>query len=158
VQACQAEKRGPAGEVVARSKSSRHGPATRCCVSDERRLCPSTGGLVVEVWEHQRSLLGEFETLPSAFDVVVNRRAAYDCTVHFEGRAYALPFALVGQEIREIYGCAGKVEIRHQSALVARHPRVTAERIVFDPNHCESEVTVRVLRSFRCGAGRRLGS
>jgi len=122
----------------------------------ERRLCPATGGKVAEAWEQERPLLGELLTLPRPFDVVVSRRVAHDCTVRFEARAYSVPFALIGREV-EIYGCAGEVEIRHQAALVATHPRATPERIVLDPSHYEGEATAWVLPPAPLGRmGRRL--
>jgi transposase len=110
----------------------------------ERRLCPATGGSVVQAWEQERPLLGELVTLPRPFDVVVSRQVAHDCTVRFEGRSYSVPFALLGREV-EIYGCSGEVEIRHQGALMATHPRATQERILLDPRHYEGEATDRVL-------------
>lgn len=76
----------------------------------ERRLCPATDRPVAEAWEHELPLLGELETLPRPFDVVVSRRVAQDCTVRFEGRTYSVPFALVGQEV-EIYGYAGEIDL-----------------------------------------------
>lgn len=123
----------------------------------ERCLCPATGGPVAAAWEHERPLLGELSTLPRPFDVVASRQVAHDCTVRFEGRAYSVPFALVGREV-EIYGCAGEVEIRHQAAaLVATHPCATPERIVLDPSHYESEATAWVLPPAPLGRmGRRL--
>ena len=122
----------------------------------ERRLCPATGGSVLSAWEQERPLLGELVTLPRPFDVVVCRRVSQDCTIRFEGRAYSVPFALLGCEV-EIYGCSGEVEIRHQGALVATHPRATLERIVLDPTHYEGEATDRVLPPVPLGRmGRRL--
>jgi hypothetical protein len=122
----------------------------------KRRLCPATGSPVAEAWEQERPLLGELVTLPRPFDVVVSRRVAHDCTVRFEGRTYSVPFALLGREL-EIYGCSGEVEMRHQDALVATHPRATTERIVLDPAHYEGEATLDVLPPTPLGRmGRRL--
>lgn len=122
----------------------------------KRRLCPATGSPVAEAWEQERPLLGELVTLPRPFDVVVSRRVAHDCTVRFEGRTYSVPFALLGREL-EIYGCSGEVEMRHQDALVATHPRATPERIVLDPAHYEGEATLDVLPPTPLGRmGRRL--
>ena len=110
----------------------------------ERRQCPATGGSVLEAWEQEQPLQGELVALPRPFDVVVRRRVAHDCTVHFEGRAYSVPFAPLEREV-EIYGCSGEVEIRHEGDLVATHLRGTPERIVLNPAHFEGEPTDRVL-------------
>lgn len=122
----------------------------------ERRRCPATGGTVLEAWEIERPLLGELVVLPRPFDVVVSRPVAHDCTVHFEGRTYSVPFALMGRTV-EIYGCSGEVEIVHQGVRMAAHPRGTAERLVLDPSHYEGEATERVLAPVPLGRmGRRL--
>jgi transposase len=122
----------------------------------ERRQCPATGSTVLSAWEQERPLLGELVTLPRPFDIAVVRRVAHDCTVHFEGRTYSVPFALLGRDV-EIYGCSGEVEIRHQSRLVASHARGTSQRIVLDPAHYEGEATAEVLPPVPLGRmGRRL--
>jgi transposase len=122
----------------------------------ERRLCPATGGSVMEAWEQERPLLGALEALPRPFDIVVSRQVAHDATVRFEGRAYSVPFALLGREV-EVYGCAGAVEIRQGTELVAVHARGTAERILIEPTHYEGPASERVLPPAPLGRmGRRL--
>ena len=121
-----------------------------------RRRCPATGDSVIAAWEAERPLLGELVVLPRPFDVVVARQVAHDCTVRFEGRTYSVPFALLGRTV-EVYGCAKEVEVRHQGALVATHPRGSEQRILIDPAHYEGEPTERVLPPPPLGRmGRRL--
>lgn len=122
----------------------------------ERRQCPATGGSVLAAWEQERPRLGELVSLPRPFDVVVSRRVAADCTVRFEGRTYSVPFRLLGREV-EVFGCAGQVEIYHQSCCVAAHPRGTAERIVLDASHYEGQASEGVQAPAPLGRmGRRL--
>jgi transposase len=122
----------------------------------ERRLCPATGGCVLAAWEQERPRLGELAVLPRPFDIVVQRQVAHDCTVHFEGRTYSVPFAWLGREV-EVYGCAGEVEIWHRGERLATHPRGTAERIVLDPLHFTGEATGEVLPPIPLGRmGQRL--
>jgi len=65
-----------------------------------------------------------------------------DCTVRFEGRTYAVPFAYVGDRV-EVRGCAGTVQILAEGGVVREYPRHTARRILLDPSCYEGEATER---------------
>lgn len=109
-----------------------------------RRSCPATGTAVTAAWAEERTVLGPLpEPLPEPFDVAVTRRVAADCTVVFEGRTYSVPFALLGRRV-EIRGGAHDVQVIHDAAIVATHPRATAERIVLDPAHYDGPSTATV--------------
>lgn len=124
--------------------------------SAHRRRCPITGTSVFEAWEMERAHLGELPLLPEPFDLVATRRVSEDCLVSFEGRRYSVPFQLLGRVV-ELRGCAGRVEVYHQAALVAVHRRHTEERLVLDPAHYEGEPTEEVLPPIPLGRmGRRL--
>jgi transposase len=120
--------------------------------SDTRRLeamttqrCPATGTGVLSALAHERTLLSPLpEPMPEPFDLVATRRVGPDCTVSFEGRAYSVPFALLGQSV-ELRGCAREVQIFHGASMVAAHRRGTPERVVLDPAHFEGESTERVV-------------
>lgn len=112
-------------------------------LSHERR-CPATGSTVADAWETERRLLTALpETLPAAFDAVATRRVGIDGLVAFEGRQYSVPFRFVGQAV-EIRGCAGRVRILAEGAVIADHPRGTEARLVIDQRHYEGESTDRV--------------
>lgn len=73
----------------------------------ERTLCPATGKTIAESFADERARLRPLpDVLPEPFDVAVLREVAPDCTVAFEGRRYAVPFALAGRQV-EVRGCAG---------------------------------------------------
>lgn len=128
----------------------------RMLVSAQRRRCPVTGTSVYEAWELERAHLGELPILPEPFDLVATRRVTDDCLVSFEGRRYSVPFRLMGRVV-EVRGCAGRIEIHHDAALVAIHARHTKQLLVIDPAHYEGEATVDVLPPTPLGRmGRRL--
>lgn len=109
-----------------------------------RSLCPATGKTVWESWQEELSFLAPLPILPEPFDVVVTRPVHRDCTVRFEGRTYAVPFAYAGTEV-EVRGGAGKVQVLAEGRVVQEYLRHTAERILIDPRCYEGEATDRVL-------------
>src|SRR5262245_37683074 len=116
----------------------------RMLASARRRRCPATGTSVFEAWETERAHLGELLILPEPFDLVATWRVTEDCLVSFEGRRYSVPFWLLGRVV-EVRGCAGRVVVHHDAAVVAVHPRHTQELLVIDPAHYEGEPTESVL-------------
>ncbi|MFG0253188.1 MAG: IS21 family transposase [Phycisphaerales bacterium JB038] len=125
-------------------------------LSAKRRRCPATGTPVIEAWEQERPLLQPLPILPEPFDVAVRRPVGIDCMVNFEGRQYSVPFALCGRSV-EVRGCVDEVQVLTPSAVVARHPRGTKERIVIDPAHFEGEATQDMLPPLPLGRmGRKL--
>jgi transposase len=109
-----------------------------------KRTCPATGTGVLDAWAQERTLLSPLPAvLPEPFDIAVTRRVAKDCTVHFEGRTYSVPFSHLGRQV-EVRGCARHVQILAGAAIVAAHPRGTAHRVVLDPAHFEGESTATV--------------
>jgi hypothetical protein len=67
-----------------------------------------------------------------------------DALVSFEGRRYSVPFAWVGRTV-EILGTARHVVVSGDGAVLARHPRHTARRLVLDAAHYEGPSTATVL-------------
>ena len=121
-----------------------------------RRRCPATGSSVMEAYERERPLLAPLPLLPEPFDTITTRRVADDCLVSFEGRQYSVPFAFVGKSV-EARGCAGRVQIVHENAIVAQHERHTAHRLVIDPAHYDGPSTGEVAAPPPLGRmGRRL--
>ncbi|MEM6796784.1 MAG: IS21 family transposase [Acidobacteriota bacterium] len=116
----------------------------RVLESAARRRCPATGTTVAEAWEKERQFLAPLQTLPEPFDVALKRKVTRDCMVHFEGRAYSVPFALIERHV-EVRGCSGRVQILSGCQVVAEHPRHTARRVVIEPSHFEGEATDEVL-------------
>jgi len=128
----------------------------RMLCSAHRRRCPVTGTSVFEAWQAERAHLGELPILPEPFDLVATRRVTEDCLVSFEGRRYSVPFRLIGRTV-EVRGCAGRVQVLCNVAVVALHPRHTKELLVIDPAHYEGEATEHVLPPTPLGRmGRRL--
>ncbi|HVS18475.1 MAG TPA: IS21 family transposase [Planctomycetota bacterium] len=124
--------------------------------SAKRRRCSATGTSVFEAWCGELEHLGELPVLPEPFDLVATRRVADDCTVAFEGRRYSVPFRLVGQTV-EVRGCAGRVQVVAEAAIVAQHERHTERLLVLDPAHFEGEATELVLPPLPLGRmGKRL--
>jgi hypothetical protein len=114
------------------------------------RLCPATGTSVAEAWaSEQRCLTRLPETLPEPFDLVAVRVVGIDALVSFEGRQYSVPFRFAGERV-EVRGCAGKVQIVKDCAVIATHPRATAARLVID----QEPTTTDRARS-RCSLHRR---
>lgn len=92
--------------------------------SSRRRRCPVTGTSVKEAWEEERPWLGRLpDLLPEPFDLVRQRWVGRDATMHFEGRAYSVPFTLAGRFV-EVRGCARTVQVWSEGKRVAEHPRV----------------------------------
>ena len=116
-------------------------------ISAGRRRCPVTGTTVAAAWEAERALLRPLPaTLPEPFDLVRTCPVHRDCLVHFDGRAYTVPFAYVGRSI-EARGCAAVVQLVDPGTgvIIRSYPRGTAERILTDPTCYEGEATDRVL-------------
>ena len=113
--------------------------------SARRRRCPATGLSVLETWQSERLLLGALpETLPEPFDIAVTRQVGIDGLVQFEGRQYSVPFTHIETKV-EVRGCATTVQVVACNAIVAVHPRHTAERILIDSSHYDGESTARVI-------------
>lgn len=122
----------------------------------KRVRCPATGKTVEESFEEEQERLAPLPLLPEPFDVAVTRPVGRDCTVHFEGRTYAVPFPLVGTRV-EVRGCAGRIQVLAQGCVVQEYPRGTEERILLDPRCYEGTATERVLPPVTLGKmGRRL--
>ncbi len=122
----------------------------------EQRVCPATGGSVLEAWIEEKSRLAPVPLLPEPFDVAVTRVVARDCTVAFEGRRYSVPFALIDRRV-ELHGCAQVVQVWCDGEIVAEHERYGRERIVTNDSHFEGEPTDTVLPPTPLGKmGRRL--
>ncbi len=124
--------------------------------SAHRRRCPRTGTSVMSAYASEQPLLGALPIQPEPFDVVVMRAVSHDCLVSFEGRQYSVPFRFVGRRV-EVRGCAERVQMLGEGAIVAMHPRYGEERIVIDPAHYEGEDTATVRAPRPLGKmGRRL--
>jgi transposase len=123
----------------------------------QKARCPATGTSVAEAWAAERELLRPLPaTLPEPFDVVVTRPVPKDLMVSFEGRQYAVPFALVGRRV-EVRGLSGRVEIRFEGRVVRTYLRGTAQRILLDASCYEGEATATALPPPPLGKmGRRL--
>ena len=86
-----------------------------------RTICPATGTTVAQAWEAERALLRPLPALlPEPFDVVVTRPVYCDCTVHFEGRQYMVPFTCVGRHV-EVHGCASTVQILFEGKVIREY-------------------------------------
>ena len=119
------------------------------------RICPATGTSVAEAWANEKQCLTRLpETLPEPFDVVAVRVVGIDALVSFEGRQYSVPFRFAGERV-EVRGCAGKIQVVKDCAVIASHPRATAARLVIDQAHYDGPSTERVLAPPPLG---RLGS
>lgn len=100
-----------------------------------RRICPATGASVAATWEAEVPFLRPLpDTLPEPFDLIRTSPVHKDCTIHFEGRSYVVPFTYVGREV-EVHGCSDTVQILdpQTGAVLVSYPRHTAERILIDP-------------------------
>ncbi|HEY3587149.1 MAG TPA: hypothetical protein VGK85_08350, partial [Myxococcaceae bacterium] len=112
-----------------------------------RRICPATGSSVAASWEAEKPFLRPLPaSLPEPFDLVKTAPVHKDCTVHFEGRSYVVPFAYSGREV-EVRGCSGRVQILdpQTAAVLIWYPRHTQERIVIDQACYEGPGTAAVL-------------
>jgi transposase len=122
----------------------------------EQRICPATGGSVIDAWNEEKRVLAPVPLLPEPFDVAVTRTVARDCTVAFEGRRYSVPFHLIERRV-ELHGCAQVVQVWYDGRIVAEHRRHGRERIVTDPVHFEGTATDTVIPPPPLGRmGRRL--
>jgi len=113
---------------------------------EARRLCPATGRTVAASWEAERPRLRPLpELLPEPFDLVRTAAVHKDCTVHFEGRSYVVPFPYAGREV-EVRGCSGRVQVvdPDPAAVLVSYPRHTPELILIDPACYEGRGTDRV--------------
>lgn len=124
---------------------------------DERRLCPATGATVALSWQAEQARLRPLPAvLPVPFDVAVTRTVQRDCTVHFEGRAYSVPFVHCGRAV-EVRGGAEAVQVLHDGRVVAEHPRYSRPRLLLDPAHYDGPGDDRVAPPVPLGKlGRRL--
>jgi transposase len=112
-----------------------------------RRVCPVTGLSVEASWEAEKPFLRPLpEFLPEPFDLVKTAPVHKDCTVHFEGRSYAVPFLYAGREV-EVRGGSGCVWIvdPQTAAVLISYPRHTVERILIAPACYEGPGTAEVL-------------
>lgn len=121
-----------------------------------QRTCPATGKSVEASWRDEQERLRPLPILPEIFDVAVTRTVQKDCTVHFEGRQYSVPFVLCGLSV-EVHGGVGVVQVLFEGKVVAEHRRGTAERILLDPSHYDGPGDSRVSPPMPLGKlGRRL--
>lgn len=124
--------------------------------SAEQRLCPVTGLSVQQSFQAEQRLLRPLPVLPEPFELALTRTVQRDCTIHFEGRVYSVPFRLCGLAV-EVRGCGDVVQVWHDGQVVAEHPRRTQERLLIDPSHYEGEADERVIPPVPLGRmGRRL--
>jgi len=124
--------------------------------ADEQRLCPVTGLSVQQSFQAEQRLLRPLPVLPEPFELALTRTVQRDCTIHFEGRVYSVPFRLCGLAV-EVRGCGDVVQVWHDGQVVAEHPRRTQERLLLDPSHYEGEADERVVPPVPLGKmGRRL--
>lgn len=122
-----------------------------------RLRCPATGASVFETWREERLVLTPLpDPLFEPFDLVATRKVSRDALVAFEGRHYSVPFALIDSYV-EVHGCAETVQMLHETAVIAVHPRHTKALLVIDPRHYEGPSTERVQAPVPLGRlGRRL--
>lgn len=113
--------------------------------SARRRRCPATGTTVTEAWNEERRMLTPLpEPVWEPFDLVQTRQVTLDGLVSFEGRQYNVPFRYVLTWV-EVRGCARTVQVVADAAIVAVHPRHTAERLVINPVYYDGSSTERVV-------------
>ena len=113
---------------------------------DHKRLCPATGKTVHETWEAEKQLLRPLPAcMPEPFDLIRDCKVHKDCTVRFEGRTYAVPFAYMDQTL-EVRGCAEVVQIVDpaKGEIVQAYPRHSESRLLIDPSCYEGPSTDRV--------------
>ena len=99
-----------------------------------RRICPATGLSVAASWEAEKPFLRPLpESLPEPFDLVKTAPVHKDCTVHFEGRSYVVPFIYAGRDV-EVRGCSGRgadprpADRRGAGLVPAAHPGADPDR------------------------------
>lgn len=113
-----------------------------------RRLCPITGNTVAESWAAEKAFLRPLPaSLPEPFDLVRQCLVHKDCTVRFEGRTYAVPFAYVRKTV-EVRGCSETIQIvdRRTGAVVKQYPRGTDSLLLIDQECYEGAATDEVDR------------
>lgn len=111
---------------------------------DQRRVCPATGDSVEASWRAEQARLRPLPpVLPVTFELVRTRTVQKDCTVHFEGRSYSVPFVCCGLAV-EVRGCAEVVQVLHGGQVVAEHPRHSRARVLLEPSHYEGPGDERV--------------
>jgi len=113
----------------------------------DKQICPATGRTVTESWNDEIPFLGPLpETMPEPFDLVKTLPVRKDCSVHFEGRSYPVPFRYAFEHV-EVRGCSGKVKIfdLKTGQVVRSFDRYGKSRVVIDPTCYEGEATDRVL-------------
>lgn len=106
-------------------------------------ICPITGLSVEASWRAELEKLQPLPALAEPFEAVVTRKVWHDCTVHFEGRRYVVPFRFAGQRI-EVRACAKTVEFWADGQCVQSHPRHTTARLLLDPGCYQGEATAEV--------------
>jgi hypothetical protein len=99
---------------------------------------------VYDAWQAELEHLARLPEMPSPFDVAVTRTVRADCTVSFEGRVYAVPFAFARRQV-EVRGCQETVQIVAEGRVQREYPRRTAARICLDPTCYDGEATDNVL-------------
>ena len=82
-------------------------------------------------------------TLPTPFDIEIQRDVRPDGLVWFECREYCVPFSHAARCVR-VRGCVRTVEIYAQGRLVKSYPRHMACRRLIDQDCYEGESTDRV--------------
>lgn len=113
--------------------------------------CPLTDLSIDESWQLERSHLCPLPmTLPTPFDVEVQRTVPRDGLVWFEGRQYGVPFAWMGRSVR-VRGCPRSVEIYAGGKHLTSYPRHTACRRLIDQDCYEGKATDRVEAPTRLG-------
>jgi len=97
----------------------------------KKLINPVTGDTVHDTWLAEREVLQALpEPLPIPFDVQVSRMVGRDCLINFEGRQYAVPYALAGRMV-QVRGAVGSVQIiDHQ--VVQEYPRGTKACLLID--------------------------
>jgi len=143
-----------AGRVFASLEELQEYTDLRLEADSRRRVCPATGLSVGESWEAEKKLLRSLPpNLPAPFDLIKTCRVFPDCTVHFEGRSYVVPFGYVDEQV-EVRGCSGTVEIAdcRSSLILVSYPRGTGRRILIDQRCYQGEATERVAAPVPMGA------
>ncbi len=112
-----------------------------------RRICPATGQTVAQSWEAERPFLRPLPALlPEPFDLVRTAPVHKDCSIHFEGRCYVVPFSYVGRAV-EVRGCSDCVQVLdpQSGTVLVSYPRHTPERILIDPACYQGPGTAEVI-------------
>jgi len=98
----------------------------------KKLINPVTGDTVHDTWLAEREVLQALpEPLPIPFDVQVSRMVGRDCLINFEGRQYAVPYALAGRMV-QVRGAVGSVQIIVDHQVVQEYPRGTKACLLID--------------------------